>query len=244
MAIRLFEDAIYKLDNPIWRYHPGLFRAAVMEKKWSVDFCSELLGRLFSGMRTRRTMQTVMRLPDGTERSLGQSLKPCIVETIEVSLDNYAKRVLSEQYNELAMKTVLGADPDARTAITTIGDLLVPSARSNPAAIRRLTLSATDLRFEMLTKPQHRTVMQLSGRTERLNLGDELARRFFHVDSPEAARIKAVNKKERTEAGPAGGVEEVNRLILARDGGYTWYFTSTRHNSAYSPPTNRIDALK
>ena len=239
-----------------WTFHPDLFRRAARQQGWTYDSCRNVVGQILQQLFMRRTMTTVLEMPDGTERTPGEELPGAVFKTVQCALRGAGKAVYDEWHGAWESRLFTAVDEPSRP---TVANPLNDSTNAviNAGVWRKLDILALDpnnCKPLDMKKPPPRPK---GGKPKQDPTGpdpDEADPDADYVPEGGIAKHKpAGGKKPDGEKKPdkadkrvAMGVDEVRVLAHSTaDNGAAWLFMNTvEDRDKFIPPTDRISMIK
>ncbi|CVK94439.1 uncharacterized protein FMAN_03543 [Fusarium mangiferae] len=229
----------------LWMTNPAIFRAAGSAFNWGTDAGHLVVRPIYKMLQVRRTMRTLLKLPDGKVCCPAQDLLPSTIVLEEVTHDetkeivDVVRKMGQDQARKLFQKKMkessiedMHRSGNSETINRQIND---SPPKMNYGEHKKGVLTSFDWRNYRLLYPDNPVIF---GEQDAVN------QCMKEVRDPKTVRtnsqMERENKKQAASSPPVVGVDKVQELL--RDdinGGLNFFFHQTNTDPSQLPPSDR-----
>ncbi|KAJ4022441.1 hypothetical protein NW766_001476 [Fusarium irregulare] len=254
-----YTEHIKKTGEPIFLMNPKLFYSFSSASQHSPAFTQTAIRATIRLLCVRRSMLSVMTLPDGTTSWPGKGIPPLHCNEVEFNLPVLARGKLHGAIRRLH-SNLTTTGPRRKTFKSSHGaHVNKPTVQLNGNALRRMCLASTNVHNLKMTSPMVRTTKLLKDVTLRKIMSHNIKDSTREVRNKKKkplllpdpnghsesltprkeARRQALQRRRRPEA--AAGTAEMNRIAVEDPTkGLQWAFFLTRDSVRENFPESAI----
>jgi hypothetical protein len=230
-SARLLRDLWRASKEPLWILDPVLFHQIGRQMVWGPDFALRVVRPILQLIQRKRTMKSLLRLPDGEASFPGIAIPPYDIVTEELGWGAVDRPRILDIVNT-ALTSGSGGPGSARkgggeTILSQAGRILGTDdneGRADMAAYRKAQLCSFDLNNDRLD-----TFSQLD---------------FDQLKYIKKAQLSALLKPS-LEMKVVGGVDHIAKLIEEDDNlGLSYMYRLLQPDIKFPVPSNRADLLR